>query len=198
MPKAISTTLAAIPAYWKSLRISLYSLWLRWLVTATIGSFGDLHGLRGTALDRCGELPARDGARCGCAPARQPRPLEHVQARGRTRRARPPLRRRSPVHGWRRRGIHAPRPEVLRPRSGSRADSRDRAWRSIRRTHRSRALRFARRVPHGGVCNRCRRGSAVAAPPPPRGPYGTWTADGARLRRHAPVQLVRAPGCDGA
>src|SRR3954454_14289950 len=59
MPKAISTTLAAIPPYWKSLRISLCSLWLRWLVTATIRSRIAGVNLRGSARSRCGELPAR-------------------------------------------------------------------------------------------------------------------------------------------
>src|SRR5687767_13275849 len=59
IPKAISTMLAAIPPYWRSLRIPSHSLWLRWLVTAAIGSFCGGPSLRRTARKFCGKSADR-------------------------------------------------------------------------------------------------------------------------------------------
>src|SRR4051812_11273371 len=61
MPNAIKTMLAAIPPYWKSLRISPSLLWLRWLVSAAISAVARVSGIRKSAWRDCGKPATRFG-----------------------------------------------------------------------------------------------------------------------------------------
>ena len=97
--------------------------------------------------------------------------LTDVRTCCRARRARPPLRCGSAVHGRHRRGVHVARPGVVRPGATGRADPRGGARRRVRRSsRRSCSIRWSSSTPAcaqrsggGGEIRRLRHHAVLAA-----------------------------------